>query len=156
MNRRDKDGHIRNYTCAYSARYSKLHTTHVFFSLYTAVNSSAWSILDAFEGRGLHVDECVRHDWLNRASREEGSRKRDDLCCSQSWAFTLDRSTSPDLSSHLHITSSSLIHSLLSLSVLRSGSCVATSHAGSKHQSTLMRDFWLFNHALPQPLFLPV
>lgn len=43
--------------------------------------------------------------------------------------------------------------------VIHSGSCGARgafAHAGPQHESTLLGDFWIFNHALPQPLLLPV
>lgn len=142
--------------CAYPARYSKLHTTHVFS--YTAVNSSAWSGLDASE------DECVRHDWLNGASQEERSRERDDLCSLMSvWVLNpfvffltvpLLQLSPPAVTSPL--PPSLLFFFILSCLCFHPGSCVAPAHAGSQHQSTLVRDFRVFYHALPQPLFLPV
>lgn len=58
------------------------------------------------------------------------------------------------LFSHLHVSSSSLIF-FYSRPHFKPSSCVAPAHAWSQHQSTLLRDFWVFSHALPQPLFLP-
>lgn len=103
---------------------------------------------------------------LNRASQGRRSSERDGLCSFMSvgpfavvfmfffWPFHFSTS-SP--SHHFFLFLLSICYSLLSsLSVLWSASCVALAHAGSQHQSTLVRDFWVFNHTLPQPLLLPV
>lgn len=42
------------------------------------------------------------------------------------------------------------------LTVLEFGSCAALTHAWPQHQSTLLRNLWVFYHALPNSLFLPV
>lgn len=36
------------------------------------------------------------------------------------------------------------------------GSCAVLAHAGPQHQRALLRDLWVLDHTLPQPLFLPV
>lgn len=100
------------------------------------------------------MDERVRHDWLiwtregilTGHFRGERSREKDRLF--------LDHSTSPAFSSH-HFFLLSFCYSFLS-SVLWSASCIALAHARSQHQSALLRDFWVFNHALPQLLLFPI
>lgn len=142
--------------CAYSVVVTVSYIQHVFS--YTAVNSSAWSWLDILEDRGAHVDECVRHDWLIWTGEEiwKGHLRGERI--GEKGSQFLDRSTSPALSwHHLFDALLSLRYSLLSsLSVLRSASCIALAHAGSQHQGALLRDFWVFDHALPHLLLLPV
>lgn len=160
----DEDGHIRSHTMCLFGRYSKLHTTC--FS-YTAVNSSAWSRLDALEGRGGTCGWVCKAwlavlDWriwtghLGGGGVGRGTVSV-PLWAFESWTRRCFVFSWPFLSSSCLLTPSHQFLLLFSfiLSVLWPGSCVALAHAGSQHQSTLVRDFWVFNHALPQPLFLP-
>ena len=167
VNHRGEDGHIRGHTSVL-IRLVK-HTSHVF------IYSSKQQCLvktRCFEGRGggAHVDECVRHDWLIWTGDEiwTGGKKSGEgwplllheswtLHCSVcSWQF---HSISPLLSPshHFFVLLLSLCYPPSSfLPVLAPCSWVALAHAGSQHQRTLVGDFWVLNHALPQPLFLPI
>lgn len=88
-----------------------------------------------------HTWMNVRHDWL---ANEEGCWQEVTSC------FITPR-WSPALMSGLSL---SLI--LARWRVLFPASCAVLAHAGSQHQSALLRHLWVFNHALPQPLLLPV
>lgn len=102
-----------------------------------------------------------RRGHLNRASQGERSRDRERDRVSFNLGPFAVLFFSPALSSRLHITSLSfsspavvLFHPLCLH--LRPGSCDVLAHAGSQQQSALLRDFRVFHHALPQPLFLPI
>lgn len=135
--------------CAYSVR-----TTLIFFFPHRTVNSSAWLRLDASEGP--HVDE--RKAWLVRY--EEGSGQ-EVTGTKKEEGQSLDPSLSVFCFISQLLTSSYSFPSpgtLLIVSVRGPppASCVVFAHAGSQHQSALLRHLWVFHHALPQPLLLPV
>lgn len=83
-----------------------------------------------------------------------GERGTESLLQRRFSSASPDSSTCPGLS--LHLPCLPLFFSFVPPSCVGPGSCIAPAHAGSQHQSTLMRDLWVFNHALPQPLFLSV
>lgn len=172
MNHRDEDGHIRSRAVCLFGKDSKLHTTHVFF-IYSSKQQCLVKTRCFGGGWG--------HGWMSvygmtgRSGQEKGSERgiAGGKKWGQGWSlFLYERLSlgpfaalfflagpllqlSPQAFASLLLRS--LCYSLLSsLPALWPGSCVALAHAGSQHQSTLLRDFWVFNHALPQPLFLPI
>lgn len=127
--------------------------------------------------RGVCIGSCKQQQsLLNRGTYGRASKAwpavletRSDLNIKESW----ERDTSPSeafeflfayfswllcLSSSRLITSDLLFPpSLWSPSTVhRSGSRAALAHAWPQHQSTLLRNLWVFDHALPNLLFLPV
>lgn len=99
----------------------------------------------------------VRHDWLDTRRdldrKSQGERRKwVSLRTRLSLCFVLFLSFSRPLTpSPLLVPFSSSLSA-----VLPPASCVVFAHAGSQQQSALLRHLWVFHHALPQPLLLPV
>lgn len=126
--------------CAYLVgTVSYVHTC--LFS-YTAVNSSAWSRLDALKGQKGHIRKWVCKAWLAELDMESGSERGEVGTLLQVFPHTMSLCLSPFPPSFLFCA---FVHS-----------CVTLAHAGPQHQRALMRDLWVFDHALPHPLLLAV